>query len=42
MLEAIHQKNPLKKKQYDKDLIELVEMMKQKSPKADLINQIVE
>ena len=37
LLEAIHQKNPLKKTQYDKDFIELVEMMKKKSAKAELI-----
>ena len=42
MLEAIHQKNPLKKKQYDINFIGLLEMMKEKTHKAELVQEIVD
>ena len=36
-LECIHYKNPTRKEQYDIDLIELFEKIKEKTPKAELV-----
>jgi len=40
-LEAIHQKNPHKKEQYDIDFIELRELMKDKNPRAELVQELI-